>query len=162
MASCRNCGHAGTESMRFCPRCGTAVWEGVRSYAPPISLVEGAEAPEEICLVECWRGYVKCDFVALDAQKNAEIARSPLFRWRHRDPPPCEGKALSAFERLVERLDALGWEPVDPRPSPWYAQRFVRPGEGIAEELGALDAEPLTELQRPGVERESGDIGEGA
>ena len=162
MARCGNCGYASTDSMRFCPRCGTPLSEGVRGYAPPISLVEGAEAPEEVCLVEYWRGYVKCDFVALDVRTNAEIARSPLFRWRHRYPPPCEGKALSAFRRLVERLDALGWEPVDPRPSPWYAQRFVRPGEGVAEDRGALGAEPLTELQRPGVERETGDIGEGA
>jgi hypothetical protein len=149
--------------MRFCPRCGTPLGEEVRGYAPPVSLVaDDAEARGEVCLVEYWRGYVKCDFVALDVQTNAEIARSPLFRWRHRDPPSREGKALTAFQRLVERLDALGWEPVDPRPSPWYAQRFVRPGEEIAGELGALDAEPLTELQRPGVERESGDIGEGA
>jgi hypothetical protein len=161
MVRCGNCGHTGTESMRFCPRCGTPLGEGVGGYAPPISLVEDAEAPEEIC-VGFWRGYVKCDFVAFDVQTNAEVARSPLFRWHHRDPPPREGKPLTAFQRLVERLDALGWEPVDPRPSPWYAQRFVRPGEGIAEELGTLGAEPLTELQRPGVERGSGDIGESA
>ena len=148
--------------MRFCPRCGTPLRERAGGYAPPVSLVEDAEPREEICLVGFWRGYVKCDFVALDVQTNAEIARSPLFRWRDSHPPPREGKALTAFQRLVERLDALGWEPVDPRPSPWYAQRFVRPGEGIAEELGGVGAESLTEFQRPGVERESGDIGEGA
>lgn len=148
--------------MRFCPRCGTPLRERAGGYAPPVSLVEDAEPREQICLVGFWRGYVKCDFVALDVQTNAEIARSPLFRWRDSHPPPREGKALTAFQRLVERLDALGWEPVDPRPSPWYAQRFVRPGEGIAEERGALGAESLTELQRPDVERESGEIGEGA
>jgi hypothetical protein len=162
MARCGNCGYASTDSMRFCPRCGTPLPEGVRGYAPPISLVEGAEAPGEVCLVEYWHGYFKSDFVALEVQTDAEIARSPLFRWRDSHPPRREGKALIAFQRLVERLDALGWEPVDPSPSPWYAQRFVRPGEGIAEELGGVGAEALTELQRPGVERESGDIGEGA
>jgi hypothetical protein len=163
MVRCANCGYAGTESMRFCPRCGTRLWEKVRGgYEPHISLVAGAEASGEVCLVEYWRGYIKCDFVALDVQTNAEIARSPLFSWRHHDPPPREGRALTAFQRLVERLDALGWEPVGPRPSPWYAQRFVRHGEGFAEERGGLGVEPLTELERPDAKRESGEIGEGA
>jgi uncharacterized cupin superfamily protein len=70
----------------------------------------------ETCKIDCWHGDVKCDFYArgLMPAGDGEVSRSPPFWWWHRDPPPQEGRALAAYQALVERLLADGWVPAGP------------------------------------------------
>lgn len=117
--------------MRFCPRCGAPLKEpgsepALRRGRMALAPVGGGQS--DLCEIECWHGYFKCDFVARAVGTDVEVARSRLFRWRRPDPPPAEGEPLAAHEELVERLRELGWEPQG-TPRPWYAQRFRRAGE---------------------------------
>jgi hypothetical protein len=123
---CGQCGYEAAQDDRFCAHCGASL----REARPPRSLVvmPAAEMSRwETCEIECWHGYVRCDFYArgLMPAGDGEVSRSPLFWWRHRDPPPQEGSALIAHEALVDRLLADGWEPAGAR-RPWYARRFRR------------------------------------
>ena len=124
---CSNCGQGLPDGARFCSRCGAPTGE------PPLQAGEFAHvrraepAGYEVCEIDYWRGYLKCDFYARTASGDGrqEIARSPLFRWFRKIPPPRDGKALAAHTVLVQRLTDEGWEPLGPR-GPWYAQRFRR------------------------------------
>jgi hypothetical protein len=75
------------------------------------------------CRVERWRGYVSSSFYALT--ETGEVLESPTFRWRRADPPPEDGAARAAYDSLVERLLAEGWEP-EATGQTWYATTFVR------------------------------------
>jgi hypothetical protein len=115
------------------------------------------ESKTEACQIECWHGYFKCDFVAIDAGTNREIARSRLFRWRHSEPPPRDGPALAAYRELVGQLEALGWEAIGGA-HPWYAQRFrlvVGAGEKTAEKESPVEKEPLAGKESPAEKEES-------
>jgi hypothetical protein len=143
---CGQCGYEAAQDDRFCAHCGASLGEA----RAPRSLVVMAAAETsgwEICEIECWHGYVRCDFYArgLMPAGDEEVGRSPLFWWRHRDPPPQEGSALIAHQALVDRLLADGWEPIGAR-RPWYAQRFRRSLDGsgapVPEDVPALQPSP--------------------
>jgi len=124
---CSNCGQRLPDGARFCSRCGAPTGE------PPLKAGELAHvrpaepAGYEVCEIDYWRGYLKCDFVARSVAADGveEVARSPLFRWFRNIPPPRDGKALAAHTVLVQRLIDAGWEP-EGASGPWYAQRFRR------------------------------------
>jgi len=123
---CGHCGYEAAQADRFCAHCGASLGEA----RPPRSLVvipTTETSGWELCEIDCWHGYVKCDFYArgLMPAGDAEVGRSLPFWWWHRDPPPQEGRALAAHQALVERLLADGWVPTGAR-RPWYAQRFRR------------------------------------
>jgi uncharacterized protein len=120
--SCFNCGGDLPEGARFCPSCGAPVGE---TNALPLGSPTPNPGGWELCEIVCWRGYFKADFYARQVGSDDEIERSPMFRWRHDDPPPREGKFLAAHERLVSRLVNDGWQPLG-EARPWYAQRFRR------------------------------------
>jgi zinc-ribbon domain len=126
MPSCPNCGGPTPDDARFCPRCGAPQREGAGS-GPPHS----GQAPErwELCEIVWWRGYLKSEFIAVAGAR--ELDRSPQFRWRSGDPPPHDDAgARNAHDQLVQRLTALGWEPLG-QAIPWYAQRFCRSTSGL-------------------------------
>ena len=75
------------------------------------------------CRIERWRGYVSSSFYALT--ETGEVFESPTYRWRRAAPPPENGAARAAYDSLVERLVAEGWEPETTGPT-WYATTFVR------------------------------------
>lgn len=76
----------------------------------------------ETCRIVFWRGYVKCAFYAVPGE--GEPIGSPFFRSRERSPLH-SGKPLAAYEALVERLVAEGWEPAT-RGRAWYSLTFRR------------------------------------
>jgi hypothetical protein len=126
MSSCPNCGGPIPDDARFCPRCGAPQRESGDSAPPP-----AAGAPErwEVCEIVWWRGYLKSEFFAVAGDR--ELARSPGFRWRRGEPPPQDdSRAREAHDKLVQRLTALGWEPLG-QAIPWYAQRFFRHATGL-------------------------------
>ena len=136
MTACVNCGFELAPEMRFCPRCATPAANGTgspRRRRTGIALVP-SDSSDDVCEIEYWHGYLKADFGARVVPDGAEIARSRLFRWRHRRPPEADGDALAAHRELVERLRELGWEPIG-HPRPWYAQRFRRASEPGSEPL---------------------------
>jgi hypothetical protein len=123
--TCFNCGGELPEGARFCPSCGAPVGE-VNAVAPLRPVTSW-----ELCEIGCWRGYLKAEFYARRIGRDGEeIARSRMFRWWHDSLPPREGKVLAAYEELVARLAAAGWEPVG-EARPWYAQRFRRRLAGL-------------------------------
>lgn len=75
------------------------------------------------CRVERWRGYVSSSFYALT--ETGEVIESAPYRWWRAAPPPEDGVARAAYDSLVERLLAEGWEPEATGPT-WYATSFVR------------------------------------
>lgn len=75
------------------------------------------------CRVERWLGYVSSSFYALT--DTGEVFESPTYRWRRAAPPPEDGAARAAYDSLVERLLAEGWEP-EATGQTWYATSFVR------------------------------------
>jgi len=79
----------------------------------------------EMCYVVRWRGYLTCEFFARRSD-GAIVATSGAFRWRTSDPPPEDGPAREAFDRLVAGLLAHGWEERG-RGALWYERRFERP-----------------------------------
>lgn len=58
--------------------------------------------------------------------ETGEVFESPTYRWRRPAPPPENGAARAAYDSLVERLLAEGWEP-EATGQTWYATSFVRP-----------------------------------
>ena len=58
------------------------------------------------------------------------IESAPLA-WRHAAPPPDNEAARLAYERLVERLLAEGWER-EGQGAIWYETHFVRRGRPMA------------------------------
>jgi hypothetical protein len=87
---------------------------------------------EEICEIAVWRGYAKSVFYGrLDASVVPEgtelaVAESPPFRFRGNGEPDRTEAAEAAYNALVERLVADGWE-LDASGNAWYASRFRRP-----------------------------------
>lgn len=113
------------------PRLDTTAEEGrtvesqrtLKAVAVPFdaSLVEQTE----VCYVARWRGYLTCEFFARRPD-GAIVAASGTFRWRKSDPPPEDGPAREAFDRLVAELLAYEWEERG-RGAVWYERRFERP-----------------------------------
>lgn len=127
MPSCPNCGGPTPDDARFCPRCGAPQRLSGADPVPPRT----GQAPErwELCEIVWWRGYVRSEFFAV--AEDRELVRSPRFRWRRREPPPRDDAgARDAHDKLVQRLTAMGWEPLGPA-IPWYAQRFYRHPRGL-------------------------------
>ena len=86
----------------------------------------------ETCTVTRWRGYVTSTFVALLAD-GTPVAESASFRARGAADPPDEGGARSALDGLCSTLEGLGWNAVDDPADTWYAVRFSRQSEAVAE-----------------------------
>lgn len=123
---CTNCGTGLPAEARFCFVCG----------APAAGEVERrpVDAETPTCRIRLWRGYFKAEFYAEPVDAELGIVRqerSRAFGWRNDEPPPADREDVrEAYDGLVARLVALGWEPVG-RASPWYAQRFERRGESL-------------------------------
>jgi hypothetical protein len=102
------------------------------------------DPPEEVetqvteCVVAWWRGYVKSQFIAYDADGDI-VAESPPFAWRSRTPPGRGRDAIAAHDALLAQLDRLGWEIVEEGPE-WY-ERLLHPA--------ASDETAPLELPRP-------------
>ena len=85
------------------------------------------------------------------------MLESAPFAWRHGAPPPDNEAARLAYERLVERLLAEGWERED-QGAIWYETHFVRRGRPMAtapiahEDLPA-EPEPEPEPEPPHTRR---------
>jgi hypothetical protein len=147
---CHQCGYEAAQDDRFCAHCGASLGDA-RAPRSLVVMPAAETSGWETCEIDCWRGYVKCDFYArgLTPTWDEEVGRSPSFWWWHRDPPPQERSALAAHEALVERLLADGWVPTGTR-RPWYAQRFRRSLDGVGapvpEEAPALQSSS----KRPG------------
>jgi uncharacterized protein DUF4115 len=86
----------------------------------------------ETCSIVRWRGYVSSTFVAL-LEDGTPIAESASFRARGAAAPPDAGEAREAFDGLCSTLDALGWDFRGDPADAWYAVRFTRPVEVVAE-----------------------------
>ena len=112
--------------------------ERVRQYsalperAPDVDEHAVVAAGVERCEIRWWRGYLKSQFYAHAVTKEGlevVVARSPMFRWRHAEPPSPTKAAVAARVALVETLVARGWR-VEPTPNdlvtraPWFAGRF--------------------------------------
>jgi len=93
----------------------------------------------EACDLFWWRGYVTSEFYARQAPGGDVLATSGAFRWRRSSPPPEEGHAKEAYERLVAELRAGGWEQAE-RGTLWYERRFVREVIGGRPEAPMPDA----------------------
>ena len=79
--------------------------------------------------IERWRGYRYSTFYA---RVGGSLVESRSFRWSKADPPPETAAARAAYDELVARLQAAGWEPVAGG-GLWYETGFVRPpSEGRA------------------------------
>lgn len=96
---------------------GTVQSAGVPIDVPPVTQIE-------VCHVDRWRGYLTCEFFARRPDDSA-VAASGTFRWRKSTPPPDDGAAREAFERVVAELRANGWEERG-RGALWYERRFER------------------------------------
>ena len=73
--------------------------------------------------IERWRGYRSSTFYA---RVGDSLLESRSFRWSKADPPPETAAARAAYDELVARLQAAGWEPVAGG-GLWYETGFVRP-----------------------------------
>jgi hypothetical protein len=98
---------------------------------PPVEQIE-------VCSVARWRGYLTCEFFARRPD-GAIVATSGTFRWRKSDPPPEDGPAREAFDRLVAELLAYGWEERG-RGALWYERRFERSAHSTPSEREAATA----------------------
>jgi hypothetical protein len=86
-----------------------------------------APPADDSCRIAWWRGYVRSGFYAYEGDGEQKlVAESPLFSWKSHDPPGQTAAALAAYERLVEKLERLGWEP-DGNGETWFSGRFRRP-----------------------------------
>lgn len=86
----------------------------------------------ERCEIRWWRGYVKAQFYAHAVTTEGlevVVATSPMFWWRHVEPPAPTKAAVAARMALVETLVAGGWR-VESTPgdaaadAPWFAGTF--------------------------------------
>ena len=90
-----------------------------------------------------WRGYTRSTFYV--GLPDGAMLESEPFTWRHDAPPPETEAVRSAYERLVERLLAGGWER-EGQGTTWYDTHFVRgapemaPAPIVHEELSAEPA----------------------
>jgi hypothetical protein len=147
---CGHCEYEAAQYDRFCAHCGALLSEA-RAPRSLVVMPAAETSGWETCKIDCWHGYVKCDFYArgLMPTGDGEVSRSPPFWWWHRDPPPQEGRALAAYQALVERLLADGWVPAGAR-RPWYAQRFRRSLDGSAAPASEEVPAPQSSSKRPG------------
>jgi hypothetical protein len=74
-----------------------------------------------VCRIERWRGYRSSTFYA---RVGGRLVESRSFRWSKADPPPDTTAARAAYDELVARLEAAGWEPVAGG-GLWYETSFV-------------------------------------
>jgi len=95
----------------------------LKAVAGPLDVSPVGQA--DVCHVVRWRGYLTCEFLARRPD-GAIVAASGTFRWRKSAPPPEDGLAREAFDRLVGELLAYGWEERG-RGALWYERRFERP-----------------------------------
>ena len=105
----------------------------LKAVAAPIDVPPVEQT--EVCFVTRWRGYLTCEFFARRPD-GAIVATSGTFRWRKSDPPPEDGPAREAFDRLVAELLAYGWEERG-QGALWYEQRFERPAHSTPSEREA-------------------------
>jgi hypothetical protein len=105
----------------------------LKAVAAPIDVPPVEQT--EVCYVARWRGYLTCEFFARRPD-GAIVATSGTFRWRKSDPPPEDGPAREAFDRLVAELLAYGWEESG-RGALWYERHFERPAHSTPSEREA-------------------------
>ena len=77
----------------------------------------------QTCRVERWRGYFASSFFV--RFPDGTSIESSSFKWRGADAPPNSSTARAAYEELVERVRALGWEPHADGAN-WFATEFAR------------------------------------
>lgn len=109
---------------------------------------DGTSSGEELCTVECWRGYLRSQFIACTRTSSdpaSVIAESRFFNWRRRSPPPERPDVTAALAELLEDLGGLGWEP-DGRGAFWFEQRFRR--TAAETEISQPEAPPSRRLRR--------------
>jgi hypothetical protein len=100
------------------------------------------------CRIERWRGYRWSTFYA---RVGGRVVESRSFRWSKADPPPDTAAARAAYDELVARLQAAGWEPVAAA-GLWYQTSFVRAFSESREVVGhASVAQPEVPVAQPEV-----------
>jgi hypothetical protein len=89
-------------------------------------------ATDEFCEIAVWHGYAKSRFYArLDVPVSPDeaafaVAESHPFRFRGNGIPDRTEASEAAYDALVKKLVAKGWE-FDASGDGWYASRFRRP-----------------------------------
>jgi hypothetical protein len=99
------------------------------------------------CRIERWRGYRSSMFYA---RVGGSLLESRSFRWSKADPPPDTAAARAAYDELVARLQAAGWEPVAGG-GLWYETSFVR---AVSEGGAVVGHVPVVQPDAPTAQRD--------
>ncbi len=129
---------------------GSAYANGMQTQAPEPAdrAPEGYSIGEPAtCRIERWRGYRSSTFYA---RVGGRLLESRSFRWSKADPPPDTAAARAAYDELVARLQAAGWEPVAGR-GLWYETSFVR---AVPEGTAVVGHVPVVQPEVPVVQPE--------
>jgi len=81
-----------------------------------------APTDTDLCHIELWRGYLSSTFYI---RLGEDVLESKSFRWRGATPPDAGGPR-AAYDELVSRLAARGWQAYARGPH-WFATSFSRP-----------------------------------
>lgn len=140
MATCVNCGADLAKNARYCSDCGAPRRGAGGAYAAAFAaLVDNAE----ICAIDWSHGYVRSDFFAVvvdSAGTSTEIARSPRFAWRKKNPPPSgHERARAAHDALVAELVERGWTSIGSDWDPWYAVCFRQDAARLRAPVGTTE-----------------------
>jgi hypothetical protein len=101
---------------------GREIADAASPIMRPTESASGKEA--QACQVELWRGYVSATFYV--RLGKSELLESRRFRWRGSSAPPDAGRPRAAYEELVSRLSAGGWQAHGTAGHEWWATIFVR------------------------------------
>jgi hypothetical protein len=93
----------------------------LETTAFPVALAV-ASTKTDFCHIQLWRGYLSSTFYV---RAGEEVLESKSFRWRGTDTPPDGGRPRAAYDELVSRLAARGWQAYA-REQHWFATRFSR------------------------------------
>jgi hypothetical protein len=90
----------------------------------PLPIAPGvASTKADLCQIQLWRGYLASTFYV---RVGEEVLESRSFRWRGAGTPPDTAHPRAAYEELVSRLAARGWQAAARGPY-WFATEFSRP-----------------------------------
>jgi Domain of unknown function (DUF4115) len=138
--TCSSCGATGLPTAGSCLVCGAL-------------LGPEPDAARDRCRMMWWRGYTRSTFYV--TLPGGTLLESAPFAWRGAAAPPENQAVRSAYETLVERLLAGGWER-EGQGAIWYETHFVRRVPGMAtariahEEVSAeQEPEPEPEPKTP-------------
>jgi hypothetical protein len=120
-----NLQRAGRPDFAFAPEPPRAVEDErtIRDAASPAMRTAESAAGSEACQVELWRGYVSASFYVRVGERD--LLESRRFRSRGSAAPPDAGPARAAYDDLVSRLAARGWQTSAPGRE-WFSTVFVR------------------------------------